>query len=103
MVGRGLSRWSFSIVAHYNAKMANFERNDRFLRVLLKFYRRCGALYPGFSAQGGFIYIGGYDFRRDCERRVRGTRIPGAISPGPRVGADAAFRWPAGTGGDAGL
>ena len=56
MVGRGLSRRAFSIVVHYNAKMANFDRNDRFLRVLLKFYRRSGAVYPGFSGRAGFLY-----------------------------------------------
>ena len=42
--------------------MAFLWRKRRFLRVLLKFYRPCGALYPGFSGRGGFIYIGGMIF-----------------------------------------
>ena len=42
--------------------MAFLRQKSCFLRVLLKFYRLCGALYPGFSAWGGFIYIGGMIF-----------------------------------------
>ena len=42
--------------------MVFLRQKSRFLRVLLKFYRPCGALYPGFSAWGGFIYIGGMIF-----------------------------------------
>lgn len=42
--------------------MAFLRQKGRFLRVLLKFYRTFGALYPGFSAWGGFIYIGGMIF-----------------------------------------
>lgn len=42
--------------------MAFLRRKSRFFRVLLKFYRRCGAFYLGISARGGFIYIGGMVF-----------------------------------------